>query len=103
MAASPEWTTRLKAAARFAGSARMVTRPLVTGAIAFGAALLVSQLFGSDRDDDNDEGWDDYWHRRQFDWHDRHFYPRPRWQWSDDRPDHSWGWERQNRPGYPGL
>ncbi|HVL20938.1 MAG TPA: DUF3300 domain-containing protein [Amaricoccus sp.] len=68
--------------------------PLLTGALAFGAALLVSQLFGNDHDDQNSDGWDDYWHRRQFDWHDRQFYPRPRWQWADDRPDHPWGWER---------
>lgn len=68
--------------------------PLLTGALAFGAALLVTQLFGNDHDDDNDDGWDDYWHRRQFDWRDRQFYPRPRWQWADDRPDHPWGWER---------
>ena len=68
--------------------------PLLTGALAFGAALLVSQLFGNDHDDRDSDGWDDYWHRRQFDWHDRQFYPRPRWQWADDRPNHSWDWER---------
>jgi hypothetical protein len=68
--------------------------PLVTGALAFGAALLVSQLFGNGDDDDNDDGWDDYWHRRQFDWKDRQFYPRAHRQWDDDRRDQSWDWER---------
>lgn len=68
--------------------------PLVTGALAFGAAFLAQKLFGGNDDDDNDDGWDDYWHRRQFDWRDRQFYPRPGWQQADDRRDHPWGWER---------
>lgn len=68
--------------------------PLVTGALAFGAAFLASQFFGNNDDDDNNDGWDDYWNRRQFDWRDRQFYPRPRWQQANDRRDDSWAWER---------
>ncbi|MBB5221480.1 hypothetical protein HNP73_001401 [Amaricoccus macauensis] len=77
-----------------ATSGGLQPNPLVTGALAFGAAFLVSQFFGNKHDDKNDDGWDDYWNRRQFDWRDRQFYPRPGWQQVDDRRDHSWGWER---------
>lgn len=77
-----------------ATSGGLQPNPLVTGALAFGAAFLVSQFFGNKHDDKNDDGWDDYWNRRQFDWRDRQFYPRPGWRQVDDRRDHSWGWER---------
>jgi hypothetical protein len=46
---------------------------LTTGAIAFGGAMLVNEIF-----DDDDDDWDDYWHGPPaFDWDDDAFYPRP--------------------------
>ncbi|MFO1141878.1 MAG: DUF3300 domain-containing protein [Amaricoccus sp.] len=75
-----------------------IANPLVAGAMAFGAALLVQQLFG---DDDNDhkhknQGWDGYWSgSRPIDWRDRQFYPRPTLYGApDDYRDRSWSWER---------
>ena len=66
--------------------------PLVAGAIAFGAALLIQELFA---DDDSDDGWDDYWEdRRPIDWRDRQFYPRPHGHWRGDRDDYAWSRER---------
>ena len=66
--------------------------PLVAGAIAFGATLLVQELFA---DDDSDDGWDDYWDdRRPIDWRDRQFYPRPHGHWQRDRDDYAWSRER---------
>ena len=51
--------------------------PLVAGAIAFGATLLVQELFA---DDDSDDGWDDYWDdRRPIDWRDRAVLSAPAW------------------------
>lgn len=45
---------------------------LATGAISFGAGLLVNELF------DDDDDWNDYWDApRRFDWNDDAFYPRP--------------------------
>jgi hypothetical protein len=69
--------------------------PLVAGAIAFGSALLIDQLFGDD-DEDDDEGWDDYWHRsRPIDWGAREVYPRPyRWRADNRWRDIAWSQER---------
>ena len=46
---------------------------LVTGAIAFGAGMLVNEVFSDDDD------WNGYWGPRYpvFGWNDRAFYPRP--------------------------
>ena len=77
--------------------------PLVAGALAFGAALLVQELFeDDDDDDDNRRRWDDYWGRaRPIDWRDRQFYPRPsatsagrRWAQERDRY-----WDAQRSAG----
>jgi hypothetical protein len=44
---------------------------LVTGAIAFGSALLIDEIF------DDDDDWDDYWYGPpRVDWDDDEFYPR---------------------------
>ena len=44
---------------------------LTTGAIAFGSALLVNEIF-----DDNDDDWDDYWHgSSSIDWDDDSIHP----------------------------
>jgi hypothetical protein len=44
---------------------------ITTGAIAFGSALLIDQIF------DDDDDWDDYWHGpRNIDWDDDVVYPR---------------------------
>ena len=68
--------------------------PVLTGALTFGAALLVQELFGSSDDDHNDDGWDDYWHHdRPIDWRDRQFFPRPRWEALHGR-ERPWSWER---------
>jgi hypothetical protein len=73
----------------------LLSNPLVAGAIGFGGALLVQELFGDGDEDDNDDGWDDYWDRgRPIDWRDRQVYARPRWAWDDDGPRRSWAWER---------
>jgi hypothetical protein len=49
---------------------------LTTGAIAFGSALLVDEIF-----DDDDDDWDDYWHHDNddvhIDWDDGDIRPRP--------------------------
>jgi hypothetical protein len=65
--------------------------PLVAGAVAFGTALLVGEIFGED-DDGGGDGWDDY-RRRQgaIDWRQREIYPRPVNR--GDR-DHAWSRER---------
>jgi hypothetical protein len=69
-----------------------VANPLVAGAVALGAALLITELFGNDDDDNDDQGWNDYWHRPQpIDWRDRQVYPRASW---DDRGRGSWSHER---------
>lgn len=45
---------------------------LATGVIAFGAGMLVNEIF------DDDDDWDDYWRGPpRIDWNDRDFYPRP--------------------------
>jgi hypothetical protein len=50
---------------------------LIGGAIGFGSALLVNELFGNDDEDEDDEGWDDYWGRPgAIDWREREVYPR---------------------------
>ena len=68
-----------------------IANPLVAGALAFGSALLVTELFGNGDDDKNDDGWDDYWHRqRPIDWRDRQMYPRA---YYGDRGT-AWGRER---------
>ena len=68
--------------------------PLVAGAVAFGAALLVTQLFGDDDNDNDDRGWNDYWHReRPIDWRDRQFYPRANDPW--DRGNDRYAWSRE--------
>lgn len=70
----------------------LVANPVVAGAVAFGAALLVQELFGDD-DDDNHDGWDDYWRGpRPIDWNDRDVYARPHWH--DDESRRPWSWER---------
>ena len=43
---------------------------LTTGAIAFGSALLVDEIF-----DDDDDDWDDYWDNDSIDWDDDSIYP----------------------------
>ena len=44
---------------------------LTTGAIAFGSALLIDEIF------DDDDDWDDYWHGPgPIDWDDHALYPR---------------------------
>ena len=45
---------------------------LTTGAIAFGSALLVNEIW-----DDDDDDWDDYWGPGSIDWDDDEFYHRP--------------------------
>ncbi|MBP7241213.1 DUF3300 domain-containing protein [Amaricoccus sp.] len=64
-----------------AGSTYVTTDPvgygpgnwLATGAIAFGSALLVDEIF------DDDDDWNDYWRHNDVhvDWDDGEFYPRP--------------------------
>ena len=75
-----------------------IANPLVAGALAFGAALLVEQLFGDDDDNHShkNQGWDGYWSgSRPIDWRDRQFYPRPTLYGApNDYRDRSWGWER---------
>jgi hypothetical protein len=45
---------------------------LTTGAIAFGGAMVLSEIF------DDDDDWDDYWRGpRVIDWDEDAFYPRP--------------------------
>ena len=71
---------------------------LVAGAVAFGAALLVQELFADDEEED--AGWDDYWRRDEvIDWRDRQFYPRSdrdarRYAWSRERDRY---WDRSDR------
>ncbi len=45
---------------------------ITTGLVAFGAGILVNEVFDGDDDD-----WDDYWYRRPVDWDNDRFYPRP--------------------------
>ncbi len=45
---------------------------LTTGAIAFGSAMLVNEIF-----EDDDDDWDDYWGPGSIDWDDDEFYHRP--------------------------
>ena len=74
-----------------------IANPLVAGALAFGGALLVQNLFGDDDNHNNkhkNEGWNGYWRRDQpIDWRDQQFYPRPRWDKGNGR-NQSWGSER---------
>lgn len=50
---------------------------LIGGAIGFGSALLVNELFGDKDEDKDNEGWDDYWNRPgSIDWRERELYPR---------------------------
>ena len=61
-------------------STNPLANPLTAGALAFGGALLLTELFDDDDDggNNNKNGWDDYWHNgRPIDWRDREFYPRP--------------------------
>ncbi len=44
---------------------------LTTGAIAFGSALLINEIF-----DDDDDYYDDYWRGPRIDWDDAELYPR---------------------------
>jgi Protein of unknown function (DUF3300) len=44
---------------------------LTTGAIAFGSAMLVDEIF------DDDDDWDDYWGPGSIDWDEDDFYHRP--------------------------
>jgi hypothetical protein len=47
------------------------TNMLATGAMAFGGAMLLGEIF------DDDDDWDDYWRGPSaFDWDDDAFYPR---------------------------
>ena len=78
-------------------STSLLGNPLVAGALAFGGALLVQELFDDDDDHSNNNknngGWNDYWTGdRPIDWRDRQFYPRPalyqgpeRYTWSQER------------------
>ncbi len=74
-----------------------IANPLVAGALAFGGALLVQNLFGDDDNHNNkhkNDGWNGYWHRDQpIDWRDQQFYPRPRWD-TGNGSNQSWGSER---------
>jgi uncharacterized protein DUF3300 len=45
---------------------------LATGAIAFGSAMLIDEIF-----EDDDDDWDDYWGGGSIDWDDDEFYHRP--------------------------
>jgi hypothetical protein len=45
---------------------------LTTGAIAFGTAMLVDEIF-----EDDDDDWDDYWGPGSIDWDDDEIYHRP--------------------------
>ncbi|SFC24722.1 DUF3300 domain-containing protein [Tropicimonas isoalkanivorans] len=77
------------------GIGGLLGNPIVAGALGFGSALLVDELFNNDDDDDDDDddGWDDYWKQRQtIDWNDRRFYPRPRY--TNDGQRLSWDQER---------
>lgn len=68
---------------------------LTTGAIAFGSALLVNELWGDDDDDDDHDNWDGYWRRPQpINWQNREFYPRPSWNGDRAAAQRSWDWER---------
>jgi hypothetical protein len=70
---------------------------LITGAIAFGSALLVNELFGNEDEDEDDEGWDDYWDRPgAIDWRERELYPRAyrRAAAADARQAAAWSVER---------
>jgi len=47
---------------------------IATGLLAFGAGMVVNEVFSDDDDDD----WDDYWHGpSSIDWDNGDFYPRP--------------------------
>lgn len=45
---------------------------VATGVLAFGAGLLVSEIF-----EDDDDDWNGYWGGNNVDWDDGNFYPRP--------------------------
>jgi hypothetical protein len=85
------YSTRQAPAPAVTGNQNPIANPLVAGALAFGSALLVTQLFGGD-DDDDDDDWDDYWDReRSIDWRGRDVYARPdsAYRWGSDR-DRYW-------------
>jgi Protein of unknown function (DUF3300) len=75
-----------------------LANPIVAGALAFGGALLVSEIFGGDddNDDDDDDDWRGYWDRDDtIDWRDRQVYARPtRYEsWRSERDRY---WDRMN-------
>lgn len=79
------------------GAAQQGFNPLLAGAIGFGSALLVNEMFGDDDQDNDKDGWDDYWRkdRRAIDWRDRQLYPRAGY-WDEGRlrGDAAWSSER---------
>lgn len=83
------------------GAPQQSFNPLLAGAIGFGSALLVNEMFGDDGDgkngNKNKNGWEDYWRkdRRAIDWRDRQVYPRATY-WDDDglRREAAWSRER---------
>lgn len=87
------YSTRRAPPPQAAGSQNPIANPIVAGAIAFGSALLISQLFGGDGEEDEDD-WNDYWSRkRSIDWDDRDVYARPQdaYRWRSER-DQYWRW-----------
>ena len=95
--ASRAFTSAPTAQPYIAPSSNPLANPLVAGAVAFGAALLVQQLFNDDDDHDDDSGWNDYWHRSEpFDWQDRQFYPRPDRGWHRGHDEYAWSRERDD-------
>ncbi len=78
------------------GSAFGLDNPLIAGGIGFGSALLVNELFGDDDEDDDSDGWDDYWRRdrQAIDWRDRQVYPRA-YAWDDDARRREAAWSRE--------
>ena len=59
------YTSAPTAAPYIAPSSNPLANPVVAGAIGFGAALLVQQLFKDD--DDEQRGWDNYWQELEAD------------------------------------
>ena len=78
------------------GAAQQGFNPLLAGAIGFGSALLVNEMFGDDDSDNDKNGWDDYWRkdRRAIDWSDRQVYPRAG-HWDDDGLRRGAAWSRE--------
>ncbi|MFO1107043.1 MAG: DUF3300 domain-containing protein [Amaricoccus sp.] len=91
--AAPYTTPLITPAPAPSGTSTLETA-LVSGVVAFGAGLLVDQLFNNDHDNGGNDDWKGYWGgSRPIDWHGRQVYARP--YPPGPRPgDGAWSWER---------